>query len=441
MLTTDTRAGRLTGAALRRARAVRPNAPATGRRPAATGRAGRPTAVAAPSVGARRESRRGAADPTALPLGGAGRRPAHRSASTKGGSFYVLITLVVILCLVGVVMVLSASSIISLSSYGSPWHFFIRQWIWLVIGCGGFVAAVRIPHERWRAPARLGMYATVGLLMAVMVPGVGVRAYGASRWIGTSSVQLQPSELAKLALIIFAADVLDRRAGKGPWIYQAGPVLAVLGVLVTLVMAQPDMGTSIVLVVIAVAMLFTAGLPARTLGAMGMALVLGGYVMAKASPYRWRRMTAFLHPFADARNTGYQSVQALLALSHGHVLGDGIGSSIASYGYLPNAQTDFIFAVIGEETGLLGGFFISALFLTLTLVGVRIACRAPSRFAALTAAGITAWLVGQAVINIGAVVGLLPVTGVPLPFVSFGGSALVIALFGTGILANIAKQS
>jgi cell division protein FtsW len=152
-------------------------------------------------------------------------------------------------------------------------------------------------------------------------------------------------------------------------------------------------------------------------------------------------MTAFLHPFKDASNTGYQSVQALLALSHGHVLGDGLGVSIASYGYLPNAQTDFIFAVIGEETGILGGFFVTSLFLILGLVGVRIACRAPSRYAALVAAGTTAWLVGQAVINIGAVVGLLPVTGVPLPFVSFGGSSVVIALFGVGMLANIAKRS
>lgn len=369
------------------------------------------------------------------------KRPAHRSAAAKGGSFWLLVTLVVTLCLLGVVMVLSASSIISLQSYGSPWHFFIRQWIWLIIGCAGFGLAVRVDHQVWRRPLRMLTYVTLGLLLAVLVPGVGVRAYGASRWIGTSSIQIQPSEIAKLVLVLFAADVLDRRSGRGDWKYQAAPVLAVLGLMVLLIMAQPDMGTSLVLVVIAAAMLFTAGLPGRMMAGMGGLGVLGAYLMAKAAPYRWKRMTAFLHPFADARNTGYQSVQALLALSHGHVLGDGIGSSIASYGYLPNAQTDFIFAVIGEETGLVGGFFVSGLFVMLTLVGVRVACRAPSRFAALTAAGITAWLVGQAVINIGAVVGLLPVTGVPLPFVSFGGSALVISLFGVGVLANIAKQS
>jgi cell division protein FtsW len=378
--------------------------------------------------------------PVAGPAAGQG-RPVHRRASAKGGSYWVLIMLVIVLCLIGVVMVLSASSIVSLSSYGSPWHFFLRQWIWLVIGSGGFVVAARVDHERWRKPSRLFMYATVFLLFAVLVPGVGVRAYGASRWLGTSSIQLQPSELAKLALVVFAADVLDRRSGRGGWRYRAGPVLAVLALLVALVMAQPDMGTTMVLVVIAVAMLFTAGLPARTLTGMGAVGGLLLLLMAKAAPYRWRRMTSFLHPLKDAQNTGYQAAQGLFALSQGHFLGDGIGSSIASYGYLPNAQTDYIFAIIGEETGMVGGFFISGLFLTLMLVGVRVACRAPSRFAALTAAGITSWLVGQAIINIGAVVGLLPVTGVPLPFVSFGGSALVIALFGAGILANIAKSS
>jgi cell division protein FtsW len=235
--------------------------------------------------------------------------------------------------------------------------------------------------------------------------------------------------LAKLALVLFAADILDRRAGQRDWKYRAAPVLAVLGVLVMLVMAQPDMGTTLVLVCIAGAMLFTAGLPIPALTGLGCGGAVLGYLLAKSAPYRWQRMTAFLHPFKDASNTGYQSVQALLALSHGRVFGDGFGSSIASYGYLPNAQTDFIFAVIGEETGLVGGFLLSG------------TCRAPSRFAALTASGITAWLVGQAVINIGAVVGLLPVTGVPLPFVSFGGSSLVIAMFAAGILVNIAKKS
>ncbi len=358
-----------------------------------------------------------------------------------GGSLWVLLGAVTVLCLLGVVMVLSASSIVSLSQYGSPWHFFARQVMWLVVGTAAFLIAFRVDHEKWRKLARPAMVITLLLLFAVLIPGVGVEANGASRWIGSSSLQVQPSELAKVALILFAADVLDRRAGKKNWQYQAAPVVVVLLLLGVLVMAQPDMGTTMVLVVISAAILWTAGTPLRPLAGLAGAGTLLACIFAKAAPYRWRRMTAFLHPFKDASNTGYQSVQALLALSHGHVLGDGVGVSIASYGYLPNAQTDFIFAVIGEETGIFGGFFVSGLFLVLALVGVRITCRAPTRYAALVAAGITAWLVGQAVINIGAVVGLLPVTGVPLPFVSFGGSSVVIAMFGVGMLANIAKRS
>jgi cell division protein FtsW len=368
-------------------------------------------------------------------------RPSHRPSTVKGGSFWVLVILVVILCLIGVVMVLSASSIVSLHQFGTPWHFFGRQLMWLTLGAVGFVLALRVDHLRWRRLAPALIVATFGLLFAVLVPGIGVSASGASRWLGTSSLQVQPSELAKLALVLFAADILDRRAARPDWRYQMFPVIAVLVVLVALVMAQPDMGTTMVLACIAVAVLVTAGIPLKPLGSLLAVGTGAALFLAIAAPYRWRRLTSFLHPFKDPSNSGYQSVQALLALSHGHVLGEGLGASVASYGYLPNAQTDFIFAVIGEETGLLGGLVLSGLFMTLALVGTRITCRAPSRYAALVAAGITAWLVSQAVINIGAVVGLLPVTGVPLPFVSFGGSSLVIAMFGAGMLANIAKQS
>ena len=362
------------------------------------------------------------------------------AAPVRGGTFWLLVTLVSVLCLTGVVMVLSASSILSLQRFGSPWHFFLRQIMWLSIGVAGFVLAMRVDHQKWRRIAPIFMFGTIGLLFAVLVPGIGVRASGASRWLGTASLQIQPSEIAKLALVFFAADILDRRAAKGDWKFQMAPVLAVLSLLVLLVMAQPDMGTTMVLVVIALAMLFTAGIPSGPMFVTAGGIAGVGLLFAVAAPYRWRRMTSFLHPFKDASNTGYQSVQGLLALSHGHVLGDGLGSSIASYGYLPNAQTDFIFAVLGEETGLLGGFVLSGLFVLLGLVGVRIACNARTRFAALVAAGTAAWIVSQAVINIGAVVGLLPVTGVPLPFVSFGGSSLVINLFAVGVLANIAQR-
>lgn len=342
--------------------------------------------------------------------------------------------------MIGVVMVFSASSITSLQVFGSPWHYLVREWIWLALGWAGLLVASRVHHRVWRRITPVFMWGSVALLFVVLVPGVGVSAGGATRWIGTSTIQIQPSELAKLALVFFAADVLDRRAGRGPWLYQAAPVLAVLVIVGGLVMVQPDMGTTMVVAVVAASMLFAAGIPGIWMAGMGGSGVVGAFALAKVSPYRWSRITAFLHPFAHPYNSGYQSVEGLVALSNGHLLGDGIGASLASYGYLPNAQTDFIFAVIGEETGLVGGLFVSGLFATLVLVGVRIAAKAPTRYAYLLATGMTAWIASQAVINIGAVVGIFPVTGVPLPFVSFGGSALVISLFGVGVLANIAKN-
>jgi cell division protein FtsW len=253
---------------------------------------------------------------------------------------------------------------------------------------------------------------------------------------------MQPSELAKLALVLFAADVLDRRAERvREWRYSMVPVvLAFLG-MALLVMAQPDMGTTMILACILVTALYVAGVPLRPLT---MLVALGGtaaLLAAKAAPYRWRRMTAFWHPFSDAANTGYQSAQGVVALGSGRWFGLGLGATRAATGYLPNQYTDFIYAIIGEETGLVGSLLIVGLFVALAVVGIRVACRAPDCFGGVLAAGITAWLVGQAVINIGAVVGLVPVTGVPLPFVSFGGSSLIIAMGALGICCNVAKLS
>lgn len=390
------------------------------------------------SAPAGRDARRGrtgaAAAPKTVPL---------RPARAGRGTFPLLLLLLAVLNLVGLVMVLSASSVTSIQQYGSPWHDFERQTLWLLIGTGAFFVALRVDRRRWRRVARPAMVGALGLLFLVLVPHVGVSANGASRWLGTSSLRIQPSEVAKVALIFFAADTLDRRAARGDrgdWRYQMGPVLAVVGMLTVLVMAQPDMGSTVVIVVIGLAMVCTAGLPLKPLAAILGAAGALGMLMAVVAPYRWHRLTAFVHPFKDASNTGFQSVQGLFALGAGKLTGDGIGTSLASWGYLPNAPTDFIFAVIGEETGLVGTLLLTGLFLALGIVGVRIACGARDRFSGLVAAGIVAYLVGQAVINIGAVVGLLPVTGVPLPFVSFGGSSLVVTLFAAGVLGNIARR-
>ncbi|MBV8981228.1 MAG: cell division protein FtsW, partial [Acidimicrobiia bacterium] len=281
----------------------------------------------------------------------------------------------------------------------------------------------------------------LGLLLVVLVPGLGVSVRGSSRWIGTGQFRIQPSEFAKLAILLFTADVLARRGSKGDVRRALRPVLLVFGCAAVLVMAQPDMGTTLVLSCIVLSLLFVGGVEMRTLGAVLGIAAGGALLLGLVESYRRARLFSFLHPWKDAGNTGYQIVQSLVGLASGHWTGLGLGASRAKWGFLPNAYTDFIFAIIGEELGLIGTLLVIGLFVAFAVFGVRTALKAPDRFGALIAAGITAWVVGQALINIGAVIGVLPVTGVPLPFISFGGSSLVITMGAAGILLNVARQT
>ena len=353
--------------------------------------------------------------------------------------YLLMVAVVTTLCLVGLVMVLSASSVASLRSFGTPWRYFERQGMYLGAGAVAFFAAQGIKISFWQRVARPMMFVAGLALLAVLVAGRS--AGGASRWLGSGSFQFQPSELAKLALVIFAADLLARREGKGTWLYRTVPVLIVMSAYVLLIMRQPDMGTAVVVCCAGAAVLFAAGMPLQTMLLLGMGGGLGGLVLATSVSYRAARITSFLHPFASASTTGYQSVQGFIALGGGHWLGTGIGQSLASWGYLPNQYTDFIFAVIGQETGFAGSVVVIALFAAIGVIGTRVAWGARTTFESLLAAGITAWLVSQAIINIGAVAGVLPVTGVPLPFVSYGGTSLIIVLFAAGLLANVARRA
>jgi cell division protein FtsW len=358
----------------------------------------------------------------------------------RGGADYgVLLGAVGALCMAGLLMVLSASSVASLRSFGSPWWYFERQGVYLCLGAVAFFAAQGIRVGFWQRMARPALVLTSLALLAVLVHGRS--AGGASRWIGTGSFQFQPSELAKLALVLFAADVLARREAKKDWAYRAGPVLIVMAAFALLILEQPDMGTAVVLCAIGGCILFAAGFPLRWMAAVAALAGLGGVVLAVSAPYRLARLTSYLDPSAHASTTGYQSLQGLIALATGHLAGTGLGQSLASWGYLPNQYTDFIFAVLGQETGLAGSLVVLALFGALGVVGTRIAWRAATTFESLLAAGVTAWLVLQAIINVGAVAGVLPVTGVPLPFVSYGGTSLVIELFAVGLLANVARRA
>ncbi|MCL6092028.1 MAG: putative lipid II flippase FtsW [Actinobacteria bacterium] len=365
--------------------------------------------------------------------------PVAQTVTSGRLDYRLFLVLVVTLCLVGLLAVLSASSVASLQVYGDPWYYFEHQGAYLVLGGLAFFVAQRMKMSFWQRMARPLLIFSALALVAVLVHGRS--AGGASRWIGLGPVEFQPSELAKLAVVIFAADVVARREGKGSWGYRAGPVLGVLVFFGLLIIKQPDLGTAVVVCAIGLAVLFAAGLPLSWLGVAGALATLGGVGLALSAPYRMARLTSFLHPGADATTSGYQSLQGLMTLATGHLTGAGIGQSLASWGYLPNQYTDFIYAVIGQETGLVGATIILVLFAAIGWVGTRIAWRAPSTFESLVAVGVTAWLVLQGIVNAGAVAAVLPVTGVPLPFVSYGGSSLIIDLFASGLLANVARRS
>ena len=367
--------------------------------------------------------------------------PAPTKARRANG-FALLLVVVVVLYAIGIVMVLSASHVQALRHYGSPWLFFKREVLWATLAAGALIGTSRLDYRIWRRLTAPLLAVAVGLMVVVLIPGLGVSVYGSSRWLRAGPFSLQPSELAKLALIVFAASLLSRRADEmHDTRVTLRPVLLVLGVMVVLVMRQPDMGTTLVLSMIGLAVLFAAGTPLRPLGQVFAAGAAAAYLAARLEPYRWARMSSFRDPFADAGNSGSQLAQSLIALSSGGLFGVGLGASRAKWAYLPNAHTDFIFSVIGEELGLVGAALVVVLFFAFALLGVRAAVRAPDRFGMLLAAGITTWVAGQALLNIGVVSGLLPVTGVPLPFVSFGGSSLVLTMTASGVLLSIMREA
>ena len=348
--------------------------------------------------------------------------------------------LIGLLCGIGLLMVLSSSSVQALRDSGSSWLYFQRQVIWLSLGAVALVAALRVPLRFWRRMAGPMLLLSFALLMIVLVPGIGTTVNGSRRWLEFGPLRLQPSELAKIALLLFGADLLARRAARIEDPRAAlMPMCMVLGGLCLLVMLEPDMGTTIVLVLIGGSLLVLSGIPMRRLVPLAAGGLAAGVVLALSAPYRRARVISFLDPWADAGNTGYQVVQSLVGMGSGQLTGVGLGASRAKWGFLPNAHTDFIFAIIGEELGLLGSLTVIGLFVVLALLGARVAVAAEDRFGALVAGGATAWIAGQALVNMGAVVGLVPVTGVPLPFVSAGGSALVSNLFAAGLLLRVAR--
>ncbi|CAN5615130.1 putative lipid II flippase FtsW [soil metagenome] len=347
------------------------------------------------------------------------------------------------LVVLGLTMILSASSVSSFANYGSSFLFFKRQLLWAVVGIIGFVTLVRCDYRKLKGLGYPAFLISTVLLAAVLVPGVGIVVGGSSRWIGLGPFSFQPSEIAKLALVLFCAEVFARKQERSlrDFVHTAVPLLPALAILAALVLLQPDLGTTLLLGVIGLGMLFVAGAPLAylvPLSVAGAAVAAGAAVMEE---YRRARILAFLDPWKDPLNTGYQTIQSLIALGSGGWLGVGLGASRQKWMYIPNAHTDFIFAILGEEMGLLGTLGVLGMFAFLTYLGVQTSRRAPDRFGMLLAGGITVWIGVQALVNMGAVTAALPITGVPLPLVSFGGTSLVVSLAAMGILTNVASQS
>ncbi len=363
-----------------------------------------------------------------------------RPNSTANG-YFLLLMLVAVLCAFGLMMVLSSSSVEALRSYGSSWVFFKRQVVWLALGIVTLVLALRVDYQVWRKWALPLVVVSCAMLFLVLIPGIGVQVSGSRRWLGVGALRMQPSEIAKFAFLLLSADLLARRADQMHITrVTLRPVLFVFAIIGGLIMLQPDMGTTLVLGSIAVVVLFVAGSPLKSMGQLGLVAIGGAALLAIVEPYRRARLLSFTDPFADANAGGYQVVQSLVGIGSGGITGVGLGASRAKWGFLPNAHTDFIYAIIGEELGLIGAVAVILLFVGFALLGIRAASRAPDRFGMLMASGITVWVVMQAFFNIGAVIGILPVTGVPLPFLSQGGSSLIILMGATGILLNIARQ-
>jgi cell division protein FtsW len=356
-------------------------------------------------------------------------------------TFRGLLLVIAILNLFGLVMVLSASSVSALDTYGSSWYIAMRQAIWLAVGTAACVVVMRIDYHRWRRWTLPWLAGSCILLALVLVPGVGMNVNGASRWLGYGPLSLQPSELAKLTVLLFVADLLARRAA---WMEDLRltltPVATVFGGVAVLLMLQPNLGTTLVMGAIVLAVLHVAGTPMVPLTGLGLGGALLATVLALGASYRRARVLAFLHPWNDPLNTGYQNIQSLVGIASGGLTGLGLGQSRAKWGFLPYAHTDFIFAIIGEELGLIGAFVVVLLFAALCVLGAKASREAPDRFGMLLAAGITVWFGVQAFVNIGAVIGILPITGVPLPFVSYGGSSLVFSMVAAGLLLNVARQ-
>lgn len=355
---------------------------------------------------------------------------------------YVLQTLVLLVIVFGLFMLTSASSVVAFERFDDSYYLVKKQLFSFLVGLGVLFIFSRFDYRRLRGFAFLALLVSIGLLVAVLIPGVGIRALGAQRWIALGPLTFQPSELAKLTLLLYLATWLDRRhLGGREGGMHLRTFLIVVGLTLGLILLQPDLGTMLIIGAIALAVYYTSGAPVKQTAAM-IGIGLGALLLAVViAPYRWQRFTVFFNPNADPQGEAYHITQSLIAIGSGGATGVGLGHSRQKFNYLPEAAGDSIFPVIAEEMGFIIAAGLVALFLAIVLRGFRIARSVGDPFGQTLAVGITTWVAIQSFLNIGALSGILPLTGVPLPFISYGGTSLTVMMAAIGILLNISRST
>lgn len=345
-----------------------------------------------------------------------------------------LILAITVLSLFGVLMVYDSSVAIAIRDFSDQYYYVREQLKWLVVGGMAAFICSKIKYSVWHQLALPFLLVTMGLLLLVFIPGVGVKALGAHRWINFGFFILQPAELTKLVMVVYLSAWFSSPEKKRFFSF-----LLLIAMTVGLVLLEPDLGTSLIILGIALLLYFFSGAPARHIFLLFPVIIAATVLLAVIAPYRMQRLTTFFNPKNDPLGSSYQIRQVLIGLGSGGWTGVGIGKSRQKYEYLPEANTDSIFAIIGEEVGFIGAFATILVFLFIIWRGFRIASRSPDVFARLLTLGISSWVAIQTMINLGAMVRIIPLTGVPLPFVSYGGSSLIILFAAMGILLNISR--
>ncbi|KEZ49995.1 MULTISPECIES: stage V sporulation protein E [Metabacillus] len=355
---------------------------------------------------------------------------------------FILVIITLLLLTIGLIMVYSASAVWATYKFEDSFFFAKRQLLFAGVGVVAMFFIMNVDYWTWRTWAKMLVIVCFILLLAVLVPGIGMERNGSRSWIGVGAFSIQPSEFMKLAMIAFLAKFLSENQKKITS-FKRGllPSLAFVFTAFALIMLQPDLGTGTVMVGTCIVMIFVAGARISHFGLLGLLGVAGFAALVLSAPYRIKRITSFLNPWEDPLGSGFQIIQSLYAIGPGGLFGLGLGQSRQKFFYLPEPQTDFIFAILAEELGFIGGSLIILLFGLLLWRGVRIALGAPDQYGSYLAIGIITMVAIQVMINIGVVTGLMPVTGITLPFLSYGGSSLTLMLMAVGVLLNISRYA